>query len=131
MNRWLDAVAALAVTQGEQPLELVKGHFSIKLIGMLETIEVTTQASWANLKTKILEWCGNAKADDKAAAEARWEDLKMEDFSSVADFDLRFYAAAKKCKASDERHFSQYRKAISASLKKSMYDTWLHPAEPC
>jgi hypothetical protein len=55
MNWWLDAVAAVSVTQGKQPLELVKGHFPIELIGMLETLEVTTQTSWANLKTKILE----------------------------------------------------------------------------
>jgi hypothetical protein len=44
MNRWLDAVAAVSVTQGKQPLELVKGHFPIELIGMLELLEVTTQS---------------------------------------------------------------------------------------
>ena len=97
MNRWLDAVAAVSVTQGKQPLDLIKGHFPIELIGMLETLEVTTQTTWDNLKKKILEWCGGAKSDDKAAAEARWEALKMEDYDSVANCDVYFYAAAKKC----------------------------------
>jgi hypothetical protein len=127
MSQWLDAVAAVSVTQNKQPLELIKGHFPIELIGMLETLEVTTQTSWDNLKTKILEWCG-AKADDKAAAEARWEALKMEDYDSVANFDLYFYAAAKKCEALEDRQFAQYKKAMSASLKKNIKDAWLHPA---
>ena len=127
MNRWLDAVAAVSVTQGKQPLDLIKGHFPIELIGMLETLEVTTQTTWDNLKKKILEWCGGAKADDKAAAEARWEALKMEDYDSVANFDVHFYAAAKKCEATEERQFAQYKKAMSASLKKSMEDAWQHP----
>ncbi len=52
----------------------------------------------------------------------------MEDYDSVANFDVYFYAAAKKCEASDERQFAQYKKAMSASLKKSMEDAWLHPA---
>jgi hypothetical protein len=128
MNRWLDTVAAVSVTQGKQPLDLIKGHFPIKLISMLETLEVATQTSWDNLKKKTLEWYGGAKADDKAAAETRWKALKMEDFNSVADFDLYFYAAAKKCEATEDRQFAQYKKAMSASLKKSMEDAWLHPA---
>ncbi len=44
----------------------------------------------------------------------------MEDYDSVANFDVYFYAAAKKCEASDERQFAQYKKAMSASLKKSI-----------
>ncbi len=72
------------------------------------------------MKTKILEGCGGAKADDKVVAEARWEDLKMQDFGSVADFDVHYFAAAKKCEALEERQFSQYEKLMSASLKKSM-----------
>jgi hypothetical protein len=71
------------------------------LVGILETLEVTTQTFWANLKNKILEWCGGAKADNKTAAEARWETLKIEDFISIANFDVYFYAAAKKCEASE------------------------------
>ena len=71
MNRWLEGVSALAVTQGKQPVELVKGQFPLELIDQLKTLEVTTQTSWENLKAKLLELCGGAKADDKAAAEAR------------------------------------------------------------
>jgi hypothetical protein len=52
----------------------------------------------------------------------------MEDYSSVADFDVHFYVAAKKCEAPQDRQFAQYKKAMSASLKKSMDDAWLHPA---
>ncbi len=95
---------------------------------MLEVLEVTTLASWANLKTKILERCGGAKADDKAAAEARWEALKMEDYDSVANFDVYFYVAVKKCEASEDRQFAQYMRSMSASLKKNVKDAWLHPA---
>jgi hypothetical protein len=121
MNRWLDAVSAVSVTQGKQPLELIKGHFPIELIGMLESLD-TNQTAWDDLKKKILEWCGGTKADDKAAAEARWEALKMEDYDSVANFDVHFYAAAKKSGVSKERQFEQDKKAMSASLKKSMED---------
>ncbi len=45
------------------------------------------------MKTKILEWGGGAKAD-KVVAEAREEDLKMEDFGTVANLEVCFYAAA-------------------------------------
>ncbi len=75
-----------------------------------------------------MEWWGGAKADAKTAAEARWEALKIEDFSSVANFDVYFDTAAKKCEASEDRQFAQYKKATSVSLKKSMEDAWLHPA---
>ncbi len=52
----------------------------------------------------------------------------MEDFSFVADFDVRFYAVLKKCEALEDRQFAQYKRAMSASLKKSMNDAWLHLA---
>ncbi len=42
MNRWLDAVSAVSVTQGKQPVELIKGHFPVGLIDQLKTLEVTT-----------------------------------------------------------------------------------------
>ncbi len=44
------------------------------------------------MKTKILEWCGGAKADDKAAAEVRWEALKMEDLkmATVSEGEILF-----------------------------------------
>ena len=129
MNRWLEGVSALDVTQGKTAVDLVKGQFPLELIDQLKTLEVTTQTSWENLKAKLLELCGGAKADDKAAAEARWEALKMEDYDSVANFDVYFYAAAKKCRTSEERQFAQYKKAMSASLKKSIDDAWLHPAD--
>ncbi len=128
MNRWLDAVFAVSVTQGKQSLKLVKGHVPIKLVGMLETLKVSTQTSWDNLKKKILAWCGGAKADGKAVAEARWKALKMDDYDSITNFDVYFYAAAKKCEATEDRQFAHYKKAMSASLKKSIEDAWQHPA---
>ncbi len=53
----------------------------------------------------------------------------MDDFSYAANFDIYFSAAAKKCEASEDRQFAQYKKAMSASLKKSMEDAWLHPID--
>jgi hypothetical protein len=42
LNRWLEGVSALAVTQGKQHVELVKGQFPLDLINQLKTLEVTT-----------------------------------------------------------------------------------------
>jgi hypothetical protein len=39
-----------------------------------------------------------------------------------------FYAAAKKCEATEDRQFAQHNKAMSASLKKSMEDAWIQLA---
>ena len=126
MNQWLVGFSAWAVTQSEMSLDFVKSNFSLMWVYQLSTLEVTNQTTLDALKTRLLESCGGTKAHD-IAAKAQWEALKMQDFSSVADLDLYFYAAARNCRASEEQQFAQYKKAMPASLKKSMEEAWMHP----
>ncbi len=58
---------------------------------------------------RLLELCGGTKANNKAAAKARWEALKIDDFIFVVNFNVLFYAAAKKCGVLEDNQFAQYK----------------------
>ena len=91
----------------------MKGQFPLGLIDQLKTLEVTTQTTKANLKAKLLEWCGGAKADDKAVVAARWKTSALT--QTLMCISTR---RPEKCEALEMRQLAQYKKEMPASLKK-------------